>query len=101
MYSSWDGVSTDWGCQLQPKQPVFDLLRSSPAEQRFLSNSGWFQSDQVWFAVTRRSTLERSIRRVPECNGEVIAVYKREALVAASKGSFWSGSLKAIQSKEG
>jgi ribonuclease HI len=98
MYSSWDGVSTDWGYQLQPNRPIFDLLRSSPAEQRFLSN--WFRSDQVWFAVTRRSTLERSIRRVLECNGEVITVYQREALVAASKGSFRSGSLKAIQSKE-
>ncbi len=50
--------------------------------------------------MTRRSTLERSIRRVLECNGEVITVYQREALVAASKGSFRSGSLKAIQSKE-
>ncbi len=50
--------------------------------------------------MTRRSTLERSIRRVLECNGGVITVYKREALVAASKGSFRSGSLKAIQSKE-
>jgi hypothetical protein len=37
---------------------------------------------------------------VLECNGEVITVYQREALVAASKGSFRSGSLKAIQSKE-
>ncbi len=35
-----------------------------------------------------------------ECNGEVITVYKRKALVAASKGSFRSGRLKVIQSKE-
>jgi hypothetical protein len=46
MYSSWDGISTDWGYQLQPNQPIFDLLPSSPAEQQFLSN--WFWSDQVW-----------------------------------------------------
>jgi hypothetical protein len=50
MYSSWDGVSTDWGYQLQPNLLTFDLLHSSPGEQCFLSN--WFQSDQVWFAVT-------------------------------------------------
>jgi hypothetical protein len=76
----------------------FYLLRSSPEEQRFLSN--WFHQDQVWFAVTLRSTLEPNIRRVLECNGGVITVYKQEALVAASKGSFRSGSLKVIQSKE-
>ena len=45
MYSSWDGVSTDWGYQRQPSRPIFDLLRSSPEEQRFLSN--WFLQDQV------------------------------------------------------
>jgi hypothetical protein len=94
MYLSWDGVSTDWGYQLQPNRPIFDLLRSPPEEQRFLSKL--FRSDQIWFAMTRRSTLERSIRRVLQCNSGVITVYKREVLVAASKGSFRSGSLKAI-----
>ncbi len=87
MYSSWDGVSTNWGYQLQPNRPIFDLLLSLPEEWRLLSN--WFRSpaDQVWFPVTLQSTLERSIRRVLECNGRVITVCKREASVAASKGS--------------
>ena len=97
-YSSWDGVTTDWGYQLQPSRPVFDLLRSSPEEQRFLSN--WLRSDQVWFALTRRTTLAPSTKRALECNGSVVTVYKRESLVAASKGSFRSGRLRAIQSKE-
>ena len=98
MYSSWDGVSTDWGYQLQPSRPVFDLLRASPEEQRFLSN--WLRPDQVWFALTRRSTLEQSVKKGLEYAGRVITVYKRGSRVAASKGSFRTGMLKAIQSKE-
>jgi hypothetical protein len=38
MYSSWDGVTTDWGNQLYPSSPTYDLLRSTPEEQLFLSN---------------------------------------------------------------
>ena len=99
MCSSWDGVSKDWGFdQCQPSRPVFDLLRSSPEEQRFLSN--WLRSDQVWFALTRRTTLTPLTKRALEGNGRVVTVYKREALVAASKDSFRSGRLRAIQSKE-
>jgi hypothetical protein len=37
---------------------------------------------------------------VLECTGRVVTVYKRESLVAASKGSLRSGMLKAIQSRE-
>jgi hypothetical protein len=44
--------------------------------------------------------VARGQNRLCQANGKVITVYKREALVAASKGSFRSGSLKAIQSKE-
>jgi hypothetical protein len=43
---------------------------------------------------------KRSIKLMLECNGWVIIEFKREALVAASKGSFRSENLKAIQSKE-
>ena len=78
----------------QPPRPVFNLLQSTLEEQRFLSN--WLRSDQVWFALTRRTTLTTLTKRALECNGRVVTVYKREALVAASKDSFW---LRAIQSK--
>ncbi len=33
--------------------------------------------------------------------GHVVQVFKRESLVACSKGSFRSGLLRAVQSKEG
>ncbi len=53
-YSSWDGVSTDWGYRLQPSRPIFDLLRSSPEEQHFLSK--WLRPGQIRFAFTRGTT---------------------------------------------
>jgi hypothetical protein len=98
MYSLWDGITTDWGSQLQPSRPIYNLLWSTQEEQLFLSN--WLRSDQVWFAVTRRTTLAPNTMRVLERNGCVVNVDKRESLVAASKSSFRSGLLRVIQSKE-
>jgi hypothetical protein len=98
MYCSWDGIATDWGYQLQPSRPIYDLLWSTQEEQRFLSN--WLRSGQVRFALTRWTTLSPSTKAALECNGCVVTVYKRESLVAASKGSFRAGQLRATQSKE-
>ena len=97
-YSSWTGGSADWGYQLQPRRPVFDLLCASPVEQRSLS--GRLRSDQVWFALSRRSTLERNTKLVLERAGQVITVYKKGSRVAACKGSFRTGKVKAIQNRE-
>ncbi len=58
------------------------------------------RSDQVWFALTRRTTLAPSTKAALEFNGCVMIVYKQESLVAASKGSFRAGLLRATQSKE-
>ncbi len=58
------------------------------------------RSDQVWFAFTRRTTLAPSTKAALERNGRVITVYKRESVVAASKGSFIAGRLRATQSKK-
>jgi hypothetical protein len=87
MYSSWDGVSTDWDYQLQPSRLIFDLLHSSPEEQRFLSN--WFRQDQIWFALIRTS-LAQNTKRILDSAGQVVMVFKRESLVAGSKSSFRS-----------
>ncbi len=38
MYCSWDGITTDGGDQLQASRPIYNLPRSTPEEQRFLSN---------------------------------------------------------------
>jgi hypothetical protein len=86
------------GLSAAPSRPIFDLLRSSPEEQRNLSN--WFRQDRVWSALTRRTTLEQSLKRAIEHAGRIVTVYKRASRVAACKGSFKSGILKAIQSRE-
>jgi hypothetical protein len=98
MYCSWDGITTDWGYQLQPNRPIYDLLLSTPEEHQYLSN--WLRTDQVWFALTRRTTLAPSTKAALEYNGRVVTVYRRESLVAASKGSFRAGQLRVTQSKE-
>jgi len=97
-YSSWTGSSADWGSQMQPRRPVFDLLCASPEIQHSLS--GRLRPDQVWFALSRRSTLDRSIKQELERAGQVITVYKKGSRVAACKGSFRTGKVRAIQNKE-
>ncbi len=97
-YSSWTGGSADWGCQLHPSRPVFDLLYASPEEQHSLS--GRLRPDQVWFALSRRSTLDRHIKQVLDRAGQVVTVYKKGSRVAAYKGSFKTGKVQAIQNRE-
>ncbi len=58
------------------------------------------RSDQVWFALTRQTTLAPRTKCVLECNGSVVTVYKGEFLVAASKDRFRAGLLRATQSKQ-
>jgi ribonuclease HI len=98
LYSSWNGVSADWGGQVHPRRPVFDLLCASPEEQRSLC--GRLRPDQVWFALSRRSTLDMNTKRVLERAGQVITVYKKGSRVAACKGSFRTGTVRAIQNWE-
>jgi hypothetical protein len=68
MYSSWDEVSTDWGYQLQPSRPIFDVP-SRPEEQHFLSKFFW--QDKIWFTLNRRTLAQSTnadIReRWPRC----------------------------------
>ena len=97
-FSSWDGMSADWGYQLRPNRPVFDLLCASPEQQLRLSKR--MQADQVWFALTRRRTLDRGVKQVMERAGQVVTVYKKGSLTAACKGSYRTGKLRATQNTE-
>ena len=99
-YSSWTGLvgSADWGYQLHPRRPVFDLLCASAEEQRSLASR--MRPDQVWFALSRRSTLDQNTKVILDRAGQVLTVYKRGSRVAACKGSYKSGKVRAIQNKE-
>ncbi len=79
-FSSWDGMSADWGYQLRPNRPVFDLLCASPEQQLRLSKR--MQADQIWFALTRRRTLDRGVNQVIERAGQVVTVNKKGSLIA-------------------
>ena len=97
-YSSWDGMSADWGFQLQPKRPIYDFLCASPELQQRLA---WkLTAERPWFALTRRATLDRTVKQGMERAGQVVTVYKKGSRVAACKGSFRTGQLRAIQSNE-
>jgi hypothetical protein len=66
-YSAWDGMSTDWGCQLLPKRPIYDFLCAPPELQQRLA---WkLTADKPWFSLTRRATLDRTIKQGMELAG--------------------------------
>jgi hypothetical protein len=96
--SLWDGTLADWGYLLRPGRPVYDLVCASPEEQQ--RSSRRLKEDISWFALTRRSTLDRTVKQVMERAGQVITVYEKGSRVAACKGSFRTGQLRAIQNKE-
>ena len=75
------------------------LLCASPDLQWSLSRR-FLHPNRIWFALSRRSTLDGNVKKGLESAGQVITVYKKGLLVAASRGSFRSGKLRAIQNKE-
>jgi hypothetical protein len=96
-YASLTGLSPDWGSQQRPSRPILSLLVAKAAA---VSLSSRLRPDEVWFTLSRRSTLDRHVKQLLKRAGQVITAYKRGSQVAASKGSFRSGKLKAIQCKE-
>jgi len=97
-FASWDGTSVDWGHGLQPKRLVYSLLGATPQDQQRITRQ--LAGEQVWFVVVRRATLDHKAKQTLAKIGRVITVFKRGSRVAACKGSFRAGKLKAIQSKD-
>ena len=81
-----------------PSDRSVTSLTASPEEQQRFSKR--LRADLVWFALTRRTTLDPGVKKVMERAGQVITVYKKGLLVAACKGSFRTGKLSAVRSKE-
>jgi len=97
-YASWTGTSADWGSPDRSSRLIYSLLDTTPELQQSLSHR--LQPDRVWFALTRRSNLDRGVKRVLERTGQVVKVFKKGTKVAASKGSSSTGKLRAIQNLE-
>ena len=86
-------MSTDWGYSLLPNRPIFVLLCSSPEEQGRLARP-------VWFALTRKSTLQSSTELGLREEGQVVTVFKKGTRVTACKSSHRTGKLKTAKSRE-
>ncbi len=56
---------------------------------------------KVWFALTRKSTLHSSAEIALRQGAQYVTVFKKGSRVAACKGSYRTGKLKAIKSRGG
>ena len=93
--SSWDGVSADRGYALPS---IFVLLCSSPEEQGRLASL--MVPGKVCFLLTRKPTLHSSTERALRQGGQVVTVFKKGSRVATCKGSYKTGKLKTLKSRE-
>ncbi len=91
-------MSADWGYSLLPNQPIFVLLCSSPEGQGRLARL--MAPGKVWFALTRKSTLHSSAEIALRQGAHCVNVFMKGSQVAACKGSYRAGKLKAIKSRE-
>jgi len=55
---------------------------------------------QIWFAITRRSSLDADVEQALKRTGQVVAQYCKGSLVAACKGAWRMAKIRAVQCKE-
>ena len=55
---------------------------------------------QIWFAITRRSSLDADVERALKHTGQVVAHYRKGSLVAACKGAWRMAKIRAVKCKE-
>ena len=96
--ASPDGVYLCWGQGGLPVRPVYNFLSMDRSLQRGLAAE--LTSLRTWFAVTRRSTLDTGAAAALRRAGQVVARYRKGAVVAACKGSWRTARLRAVQSRE-
>ena len=96
--ASPDAAYFCWGQGGSPTRPVYCFLTMCRSLQRGLAAK--LTSLQVWFAVTRRSTLDKELETALKREGQIVATYRKGTLVAACKGSWRTARLRAIQNKE-
>ena len=76
---------------------LYVLLALTSQEQIQLCRD--LTGDSVWFALTRRSTLDKSVADRLRGGGYVVTVFRRGTLAAASKGSWRTGVLRATKTR--
>ena len=71
-----------------------------PEEQERLASLSLMAPGKVWFALTRKSTLHSSTELALKQGGQVITEFKKGSRIAACKGSYKTGKLKTVKSRE-
>ena len=96
---SW-GTLEGWGhpWAASPSRVVYCLLTQCAAEQRLLARS--LSADGVWWALTRRSTLDPEVKAILGQRGSVATVFKRGTRAAATKGSWRAAVLRSTKTRE-
>ena len=102
-FASWNGVTADWGHLLWPQCPVFDLLCSTPDEQRRLTHHLARTGRQQGVVCTHQACnpVSAEAKKTLERSGRIVHVFRKGSRVAACKGSFRTARLRAVKSKEG
>ena len=96
---SW-GTLEGWGhpWAAPPSRVMYCLLTQSPEEQRLLVRP--LAADGIWWALTRRSTLDLEVKDMLRQRGGVVTVYKRGTRATATKGSWRAAILRATKTRE-
>ena len=94
------GSLEGWGhsCAAPPSRVVYSLLTQPPEEQRQIIRR--LAAEDMWWALTRESTLDREVKAILRQYGSVVTVFKRGTLAAATKGSWRRATLKATRTRE-
>jgi len=96
---SW-GALEGWGHSwaVPPSRVVYCLLTQSPEEQRMLARP--LAANSVWWALTRRSTLDPEVKAILVQRGRAVTVFKRGTRAAATKGSWRAAVLRSTKTRE-
>ena len=93
------GLVEGWGHSApHPTRIMHCLLTLEPADQRKLCQH--LKAGDVWYALTRATTLDPAVKAVLAQRGNAIAVFKRGSRAAAAKGSWRRASFKTVKTNE-
>lgn len=101
-HRNW-GTLEGWGGLngVPPASTVLNLLTLTPPEQRQMCLAcRVLTAGGVWFALTRRSTLDPQVKTLLTARGAALHTFGRGTRAAAAKGSWRSGKVRATKTSE-
>ena len=101
-HRTW-GSMEGWGGLdgIPPASTVYNLLTLTQPEQRQMCITyRGMAAGGVWFALTRRSTLDPQVKSLLETRGGVLRTFGRGTQAVAAKGSWRNGRVRATKTAE-